>query len=96
MLEWLLLAVDDFDPPIFEAVITDVRRIGLMVEVIEILQRGLIKRDDFPVGDWRLESHRMRYVTARGDELALGQIVSVRVTRVNMERQQVDFVLSGE
>ncbi len=96
MLEWLLLAVDDFDPPIFDAVITDVRRIGLMVEVIEILQRGLIKRDDFPVGDWRLESHRMRYVTARGDELALGQIVSVRVTRVNMERQQVDFVLSGE
>ena len=96
MLEWLFLAVDDFDPPIFEAVITDVRRIGLMVEVIEILQRGLIKRDDFPAGDWRLESHRMRYVTARGDELVLGQIVSVRVTRVNMERQQVDFVLSGE
>ncbi len=96
MLEWLLLAVDDFDPPTFEAVITDVRRVGLMVEVIEILQRGLIKRDDFPGGNWRLESHRMRYVTARGEELALGQIVSVRVGRVNMERQQVDFVLSGE
>ena len=67
-----------------------------MVEVIEIPQRGLIKQDDFPGGDWRLESHRMRYVTARGEELALGQIVSVRVGRVNMERQQVDFVLSGE
>ena len=96
MLEWLDLSAHEADPPVFEAVITDVRKIGLMVEALEILQRGLVKRDDFPAGDWRLESHRMRYVTMRGAELALGQVVGVRVARVNMERQLVDFLLVGD
>ena len=96
MLEWLALSAQGADPPVFEAVVTDVRKIGLMVEALEILQRGLVKRDDFPGGDWRLESHRMRYVTTRGAELALGQVIGVRVARVNMERQLVDFLLVGE
>ncbi|MEE2735069.1 MAG: VacB/RNase II family 3'-5' exoribonuclease [Verrucomicrobiota bacterium] len=96
MLEWLHLSAHDANPPVFEAVITDVRRIGLMVEALEILQRGLVKRDEFPAGDWRLESHRMRYATMQGAELTLGQVVVVRVARVNMERQLVDFLLVGE
>jgi len=96
MLEWLHLSAHEANPPVFEAVITDVRRIGLMVEALEILQRGLVKRDEFPAGDWRLESHRMRYATMQGAELTLGQVVVVRVARVNMERQLVDFLLVGE
>ena len=96
MLEWLHLSAQGADPPVFEAVITDVRKVGLMVEALEILQRGLVKRDDFPAGEWRLESHRMRYVTMRGAELVLGQVVRVRVARVNMERQLVDFLLAEE
>lgn len=91
MLEWLHKCVHESNPPIFEAVITDVRKIGLMVEALEILQRGLVKRDEFPPADWRLEAHRMRYATMHGDELVLGQVVPVQVARVNMERQLVDF-----
>jgi ribonuclease R len=91
MLEWLHRCAHEPDPPVFEAVITDVRKIGLLVEALDILQRGLIKRDDFPPADWRLEAHRMRYTTMKGDELQLGQVVPVQVARVNMERQLVDF-----
>lgn len=93
MLEWLMLSVHSEDPPIFEAVVTDVRRIGLMVEALDILQRGLVRRDHFPPGNWRLERHRMRYADARGAELVLGQLIRVQVAAVNMERQQVDFYL---
>lgn len=93
MLEWLTLSMHSADPPVFEAVITDVRKIGLMVEALEILQRGLVRRDHFPAGSWRLERHRMRYANAGGGELVLGQLIRVRVAAVNMERQQVDFHL---
>lgn len=91
MLEWLHRCAHDSNPPVFEAVITDVRKIGLMVEALDVLQRGLVKRDEFPPADWRLEVHRMRYTTMRGDELVLGQVIPVQVARVNMERQLVDF-----
>ena len=93
MLEWLTLSMCSIDPPVFEAVITDVRQIGLMVEALDILQRGLIRRDHFPAGSWRLERHRMRYATTTGAELCLGELVRVRVAHVNIERQQVDFCL---
>ena len=96
MLEWLHRSAQEESPPVFKAVVTDVRKIGLMVEALDILQRGLVRRDEFPPGDWRLEGHRMRYATMGGEELRLGQPVSVRVARVNMERQLVDFFLVGE
>ena len=96
MLEWLALGTHSSHPPVFEAVITDVRQIGLMVEALDILQRGLVRRDHFPPGSWRLERHRMRYLTAAGGELFLGQLVRVRVAHVNIERQQVDFILVEE
>ena len=96
MLEWLTLGMHSSNPPVFEAVITDVRQIGLMVEALDILQKGLVRRDHFPPGSWRLERHRMRYVTAMGGELLLGQLVHVQVAHVNIERQQVDFILVEE
>jgi hypothetical protein len=65
------------------------------VEALEIVQRGLVKRDEFPPADWRLEGKGMRYVTMQGDELALGQVVLVQVARVHMERQLVDFRIVG-
>jgi ribonuclease R len=96
LLEWLHRAAHDRPPPVFEAVITDVRRIGLMVEALEILQRGLVKRDEFPPGDWRLEAHRMRFTTMQGGELALGQVIRVVVARVDLDRQLVDFQIEEE
>ncbi|MBJ07120.1 MAG: ribonuclease R [Verrucomicrobiaceae bacterium] len=96
MLEWLHHCASRKESPVFNGVITDVRKIGLMVEASDILQRGLVRRDDFPAGDWRMEGHRMRFATMGGEELVLGQAVLVRVARVNMERQLVDFFLVGE
>jgi ribonuclease R len=91
MLEWLQLSAREPEPPVFEAVVTDVRRIGLLVEAVEILQRGLIKRSGFPRGDWRFEGHRMCYRTMQGEELGLGQVLRVRVEHVDIEKQFVDF-----
>ncbi|NNC87813.1 MAG: ribonuclease R [Akkermansiaceae bacterium] len=90
MLEWLQRTAQEPDPPVFEAVVTDVRKIGLMVEATEILQRGLVKRADFPRGDWHFEGHRMRYASREG-EMHLGQVLRVRVVRVDIENQFVDF-----
>ena len=95
MMEWLKICSERVNPPVFRAVITDVKRIGLMVEATEILQRGVVKREEFSRGSWRLEAHRMRYVSRDG-ELALGQVIQVVVENVNMERQFVDFRIVEE
>jgi ribonuclease R len=82
MLEWLQRVAQDREPRVFQAVITDVRRIGLMVEALDLLQRGLVKRDEFPPGDWRYEAHSKRenqitvnrYVTYQKDIWRLMEI----------------------
>lgn len=90
MMQWLKICSERVNPPVFRAVITDVRKIGLMVEAIDLMQRGVVKREEFPRGNWRLEAHRMRY-TSRDAELVLGQKLKVTVENVDMERQFVDF-----
>ncbi len=91
LLEWLQRTARDPHPPVFEAVITEVRRIGLVVEAMDILQKGLIKREDLPAGRWDFDAHRQRYTGWGGEELALGEVRRVVVARVDIENQFIDF-----
>lgn len=97
LLQWLDESSRSDTPPVFHAVVTDVRKMGLMVEATEIMQRGMVKRESFPRGDWRFEAHRMAYTSSQG-ELALNQVLPVIVDQVNVEKQFVDYriVVEGE
>lgn len=94
MMQWLKECSESDDPPVFEAVITEVRSMGLAVEATEIMQRGMVKRETFPRGDWRLEAHRGRYSSSEGN-LTQDDVIQVVVDEVNLERQFVDFRIAG-
>ncbi|MFC4993196.1 ribonuclease R [Rubritalea tangerina] len=78
----------------FEALITDVRRMGLFVEITDMSVKGLVKRESLPRGNWDFEQNIMAYRNYKAKkELRLGQKVRVRIQRVDVEKQLVDFVL---
>lgn len=90
LLQWLKACSESDDPPVFHAVVTEVRSMGLMVEATEVMQRGIVKRESFPPGDWRLEAHRGRF-SSRNGSLSQNDILPVIVADVNIERQFVDY-----
>jgi ribonuclease R len=90
MLEYMKNSSEHGDPPVFAGIVTEVRAMGLMVEATEILQRGLVRREGFPKGNWRFEAHRAAYVAGKR-ELKLGQVLRMEVDTVDLERQFVNF-----
>ncbi len=91
MLEWLELSSQEEKPPVFEAIITEVRAMGLFMECTDILQRGLIKRDGFPEGRWFFENNSDRFANSRGQALQAGTRLKVTVAEVDRVGMKVDF-----
>lgn len=91
MMEYLLIISRKGNSPVFEGFITDVVKMGLFVEIIDMQVKGLVRPVDFPGSNWRLEMHALRYSDGKGRELSLGQKVKVKITRVDIEQQMVDF-----
>jgi len=95
LMQWLKECAESDDPPIFHAVVTEVRAMGLAVEATEIMQRGMVKREAFPPGDWRLDAHRGCF-TSRDGEMGQNDVLPVVVDTVDIERGFVDFRLVVE
>ncbi|MGE9267001.1 MAG: ribonuclease R family protein [Verrucomicrobiales bacterium] len=94
MLEWLDILSRAEEPRLFEAIITELRPIGLFIECTDILQRGLVKREDItPRGRWRVNESVGRYEDGQGSELRAGQQIKVRVKSVDLLNKNADFVL---
>ena len=91
MLEYLDLSSREEKPPVFEAIITEVRAMGLFMECTDILQRGLIKRDGFPDGRWFFENNSDRFSDSRGQVLQAGTRLLVVVDEVDRVGMKVDF-----
>lgn len=92
-LEFFLHQLRSKKPDEFAAVVVDVRSYGLVVELPDVLLTGLIHvsalQDDFYVFD----PVRLRFTGRRtGKTYALGNRFPVIVARVDVYKQQVDFV----
>jgi len=96
LLEYLKNLADSHDPAVMEGLVTDVRAMGLMVEVPLLGVRGVVKREDLPQGSWRFEGHRMAWASYDGRSIQLGMRIPLRVKAINMERRFVDFTMSGQ
>lgn len=94
MLEWLDLSSREENPPVFDAIITEVRAMGLFMECTDILQRGLIKRDGFPDGRWFFENNSDRFANSRGQALQAGTRMKVVVSEVDRVGMRVDFTIT--
>ena len=95
MLEWLELSSQEAKPPVFEAIITEVRAMGLFMECTDILQRGLVKREGFPEGGfWSFEPNSERFTNRRGEVLQAGQRIMVVVDEVDQINKRVNFAIT--
>ncbi len=95
LLEFLDRAAKSKKPPVYDGLVTDVRPMGLMVEVPEMGVRGVVKREDLPGGRWFFEAHRMAFVSRDGKVVQLGMRLPLRVSGVEFDTRFVDFELAG-
>ena len=92
MLEWLELSSREENPPVFNAIITEVRAMGLFMECTDILQRGLVKREGFPKGGrWFFENNSDRFADSRGQVLQAGTRLKVVVDEIDRIGMKADF-----
>ncbi|MFD2258135.1 ribonuclease R [Luteolibacter algae] len=87
---------DHGDETTFDGVITDVRPMGLMVEIPEMNVRGVVKREDLPSStNWRFENHNMAWTSFDGRRLALGMKLPLRIVSIDKVKRFVDFAVAG-
>ncbi|MGB0328517.1 MAG: ribonuclease R [Akkermansiaceae bacterium] len=92
MLEWLELSSRENPPPVFAAIITEVRALGLFIECTDILQKGLVKREGFPEGQrWFFENNADRFSNSRGQVIQAGTRLTVVVETVDRIGMKADF-----
>lgn len=90
MFEFLERIAQLDEPIVFEGLVTDVRPMGLLVEIPDLSLRGAVRREELP-GRWRFEGHRKAWVNWEGQSIQLGMRLPLEVSGVNRERRFVDF-----
>jgi len=93
--DYLQRVVEMRDPHVFDGLITDVRPMGLMVEIPDMGIRGVVKREELPQGRWRLEAHRKAWVSSDGKVVQLGMRIPLHVIAIDREKRFVDFRVAG-
>lgn len=95
MMEWLDILSRQDDAPEFEAVITELRPMGLFIECTDIMQRGVVMREEIiPKGNWRLNESVGRFENTKGFELVMGQRIKVKVSKVDLLNKRADFTMT--
>jgi ribonuclease R len=90
------LSKDHGEETTFNGVITDVRAMGLMVEIPDMGVRGVVKREDLPrSSNWRFEQHNMAWTSFDGRRLALGMKLPLRIISIDKVKRFVDFAVAG-
>ena len=83
-------------PVRFPAVIVEVRRMGVFIELREWPVRGLVRVEDFPEGDFQFDSAGNRFFSRRPKyHYAPGREVTVSPARVLLDRRLIDFRIVG-
>ena len=91
LMEYLWMVLHEQKDKEFDGIITECRKSGAFVEILDIHERGLVKIEDFPRGNWTYEHGMYRYVASGGRQMKLGQKVKMKLVWVNMEKQQIDL-----
>lgn len=76
---------------VFDATITEIRPMGLFIELVDLSLRAMVNRDDLPgKGDWFYDGGLDRYSTSKGEFLTLGQALRVEVIKVDAAKREID------
>ncbi|MEM7144486.1 MAG: ribonuclease R [Verrucomicrobiota bacterium] len=96
-LEYLYRLSRAAKPPKFKAVILEISRMGMFVEMSDFFIKGVVKREDLPQNaDWFLDLATQR-ITGRHPKIEYrpSQEIEVEVARVDLEKKFVDFRVAG-
>ena len=97
LFEYLQRLIDKKKGTEFEGLVTDVRPMGLMVEIPSLSLRGVVKREELPGRNrWWLEGHRGAWVTTGDRQIHIGMRLPLFVVALDLERRFVDFGVAGE
>ncbi len=92
LLTHLQRQLDRRKPETYTAMVTDVRYIGAMVDIIELGLKGLVKRFSISDDHYRFVPERGRLVgRLRGNEIAPGDQLKVQIEAVDLLKKQADF-----
>jgi len=94
LLEYLYIILTGKNEKEFTGIVTECRKSGAFVEIMEVHQRGLVKIEDFPRGNWQFEHGMHRYSASGGRKITLGQKVTLKLVWVDLERQLIDLKIT--
>ncbi|MEA3186708.1 MAG: ribonuclease, partial [Chthoniobacter sp.] len=91
-IEYLQNQLRSRKPDAFKAIIVDVRNFGMLVELPDILLTGLVHVSALQGDFFVFDQTRLRFVgRSTRKTYALGDVISVIVSRVDVFKQQIDF-----
>lgn len=96
LFEWLDLQSKSAAPEVLEAIISEVRPMGLLIEIPRLQIRGLIKPQGLPGKKWVYEAFANRWNNDFGHPLYSGMKLPVIPVSVDREKQWADFAVTGD
>ncbi len=94
-MEFFLRQLASPKPQEFRALVVDVRTMGLMVELPDVMVSGLIHVETLPGDFFQFDPVRLSFVGRKTRKrYSLGNELRVRVSRVDAYKRQLDFVLA--
>ena len=93
LFEWLEGQCYTEHPEVHEALVTETRHFGVLLEIPRFQIKGLVKPDKLPGGRWVYEAFPSRWKNDHGSVLCAGLRVPVIPVKVDREQQWADFAI---
>ena len=94
-MEFFQRQLDSRKPDAFRAIVTDVRSFGLVVDLPDVMQTGVIQVSSLGEDFFEFDAAKMQFFGRKTRErYKLGDELSVLVCRVDAYKRQVDFALA--
>ena len=93
LFEWLEGQCYTEHPEVHEALVTETRHFGVLLEIPRLQIKGLVKPDKLPGGRWVYEAFASRWKHDHGSVLCAGLRVPVIPVKVDREQQWADFAI---
>ena len=93
LFEWLEGQCYTEHPEVHEALVTETRHFGVLLEIPRLQIKGLVKPDKLPGGRWVYDAFASRWKNDHGSVLCAGLRVPVIPVKVDREQQWADFAI---
>ncbi len=97
LMEYMLWVSQEKPDKTFEALIYDIKPLGIFVELTDLNIKGLIRKDDLPKGERYFVDTALKEISTSGSNFLLkaGDTIQVRLRDIDHERQFINFELAG-